>query len=338
MQWGDRLDTTLAVQYGAELQEGELSSLIESLFEQQKASWAALSDGLNAWQKAEYRDLSVNDSRVTLQHNPGRIISTGAKVDESSIRSRSCFLCSRNMPPEERGLALDDNFAFFCNPFPVLEKHLVIASREHVPQRIADCLTQLLEAARGLGSQYAVIYNGPACGASAPDHVHLQAGRLTRLRILDATEKRLNEPYPPDGDVTLRGIETHGVRGVVMRGRQKQSLEAGVRRVVNALGSFSSTGSGEPMLNALATYRRGVREVVIIPRERHRSSHYSAGGDARVLVSPAAIDLSGLIVTPLRKDFESLDGRTVEEIIAEVTFDQDKMRLLMQLLNPDERV
>lgn len=332
MQWADRLDTSLAMKFGSDLREGEFSPFIEALFEQQEASWTTLRNGLNEWRKAEYRDLSVNDSTVTLQHNPGRIISTDAKVDDSSIRARPCFLCFGNMPPEERGLALGDNFAFFCNPFPVLEKHLVIASSEHVPQRIADCLTELLVAARGLGSQYAVIYNGPACGASAPDHVHLQAGKLARLHILDAIEKLRLDTYPSERYIVLRELVRHGVSAVMIRSREQHSLEECIRGTVNGLAKFSPADAVEPMLNVLATYRRGAWDVVIIPRERHRSRHYFAAGDERVLVSPAAIDLSGLIVTPLYHDFKSLDGPTIEEIIAEVTFGQDKMRLLMQSL------
>ncbi len=336
MRWGDRVETRLWVKSAAELREGELGPLVDELFEQQVASWGALRDGLDVWRSAEYRDIPVNDSTIALQHNPGRIISTAAKVDDSSIRTRSCFLCSRNMPAEERGLALDEHFAFFCNPFPVLEKHLVITAREHVPQRIADCLTQLLAAARGLGSQYAVIYNGPACGASAPDHTHLQAGRVARLRIFDAVEKQWNDTYPPDGHADMREIARHGVRSLGIRSRDQQALEECVRRVVKALGALSPDNAIEPMLNAIARYGSGVWDVVIIPRERHRSSHYFGVDDKRVLVSPAAIDLSGLIVVPLRQDFESLGATTIKEIIAEVSFGRDKMKLLMGLFHEDE--
>ena len=120
---------------------------------------------------------------IKVQFNPGRLISTAAKVDAASIKERKCFLCPENLPPAQRGIPYDGDFLVLCNPFPIFPEHFTISSLRHTPQLIRDSFAALLSLTRDLGSRYAVLYNGPKCGASAPDHLHFQAGNRTTCRL-----------------------------------------------------------------------------------------------------------------------------------------------------------
>ncbi len=150
---------------------------ISLLRQQQLETWPALQQGIAALQSVEYRSLLIDGTEIFLQHNPNRIVSSSARVDATSIASRPCFLCEKNMPAEERGIRFDDRLVLTFNPAPILDWHLVAIDIEHTPQRIARRITNLLDLAEQLGPDFVVIYNGPECGASAPDHMHFQAAR-----------------------------------------------------------------------------------------------------------------------------------------------------------------
>ena len=121
--------------------------------------------------------------QIKVQFNAGRLISTSAKVDAASIKERKCFLCPDNLPPAQRGIPCDGEFLVLCNPFPIFPEHFTISSLRHTPQLIRDSFPSLVQLTRELGARYTVLYNGPRCGASAPDHLHFQAGNRSFVPI-----------------------------------------------------------------------------------------------------------------------------------------------------------
>ncbi len=161
--------------YREDESDQSLEANVAALIDQQVDNWPLLRQGFEAFARIETKRVRVQESQVVIQHNPRRIRSTGASVDKASVENRRCFLCPENLPQEEKGIAYGEDLVILCNPFPVLDRHLSIVHREHVAQQIQGNVELLLSLAHDLGTGYFVLYNGPECGASAPDHLHFQA-------------------------------------------------------------------------------------------------------------------------------------------------------------------
>src|ERR1051326_2709325 len=152
-----------------------LGQQIEDLYQRQIKTWPRLARGIEGLKQAETRPVEIDWFEVYVRHIPHRVTSTTAAVDKESIAKRPCFLCAANLDPEEEGIPFGDDFTIYCNPFPIVERHVTVVHNQHRPQRIAQAFGRMLDLAAALRG-YFVIYNGPECGASAPDHLHFQAG------------------------------------------------------------------------------------------------------------------------------------------------------------------
>ena len=288
-----------------ELGARKLPEALAELEEQQRRVWPDLRQGIEALKRVEYRQLRINGTPVLLQHNPRRIVSSSAKVDQRSIAERPCFLCPANMPEEEQGIPFGNDFVLVFNPMPVLESHIVAVSREHIPQRIAGHVTSFLGLIDELGEGFAVIYNGPRCGASAPDHLHFQAVASARLPLVNEEN---NGNYP--------------VRFVLVTGNNDDAVERELNDLLETLSQTTGIESGiheEPMINLLGTMQNGTRKMFIFPRSKHRPQSFFKRGDDQRMISPAALDLAGVVVAPRHEDFERLTEDELAGIFDEVT-------------------
>ncbi len=254
------------------------ASDIDRLIEEQAASWPMLARGMEGLRHALTKPVDVNGFRIQVRHLPHRIVSTTANVDPDSVAKRPCFLCPSNLPPEEEGLEFNDDYTIYCNPFPILEKHLTIVHRHHRPQRIAGQIENMLALAEALPGFF-VIYNGARCGASAPDHLHFQACWGKGVPIID------------------QGLPSFGLR-------------------VDPVLAESIIGTPEPLVNIAAFRDGGETVVVVFRRSKHRPAVFHSG---ELTVSPATIDLCGVFVTPVEKDFHKITGDDIRRIIEEVT-------------------
>ena len=301
--------------------EPDFRGLVEGLAEQQLATWPMLRDAVAGLARVEYKGLRVRGSEVLAQFNPQRIVSTGAKVDAAAIKQRPCFLCAENLPPEERGIAFGADFVALYNPFPVLPRHLVITSRRHIPQAIEGNFGTLLDLALDLGGEFFVIYNGAACGASAPDHLHFQACErksLSIIREVDTWERRI---LPNDSGVETFTLKDYRLNALITRGNDRAALIEWFDRALRRLAEITGAES-EPMINLVVTRDGGRWTVIVFPRGKHRPDRYFADGDAKLTVSPAAIDLAGVLVVPRPDHFAKIASRDAEEIYAEVTLNK----------------
>lgn len=282
----------------------DLVADVDSLFRQQLESWPLLARGVDSLSRAETRRVTVCGSEVFLRHIPHRAGSTTAAVDRESIRKRPCFLCPENLFPEQRGVRFGTDFTLYCNPFPVVRHHLTVVHREHREQRIEGQIGPMLDLAARLPG-YFVLYNGPQCGASAPDHLHLQAGLLEELPI--ATDAASGV-----GPV----LERHGIRALRFRGSDPSALTDLTARAFSLLSS--RTGKvPEPWVNVVLFSEGGRGSTVIVfPRGQHRPAAYHSG---QLMVSPASIDMCGLLITPSAENFETLTAQEIAGIYGEVT-------------------
>jgi hypothetical protein len=306
----------------------DFRGLVEALAEQQLATWPMLRDAVAGLARVEYKRLAAGGSEVLAQFNPQRIVSTGAKVDAATIKQRPCFLCPENLPPEERGIEFGADFVALYNPFPVLPRHLVIASRRHIPQTIDGNFGTLLDLARDLGGECFTLYNGARCGASAPDHLHFQACERGSPPIFPEIEtwerrdaKSCVSANSNDSGVETFALKDYRLNALIARGNDRAALIEWFDRSLRRLAEITGA-EAEPMINLVVT-RDGPRgnrwTVIVFPRDKHRPDRYFAEGVAKLTVSPAAIDLSGVLVVPQPDHFNKITSRDAEEIYAEVT-------------------
>src|ERR1035437_1866816 len=160
----------------------ELSNQARKLISDQKKDWDLARKNYDGLKKVKVKTFDFGHYKIEIQFNPERIVSSSAKVDAKSIEARPCFLCQKNLPPQQRGLAFDDDFIVLVNPFPIFPEHLTIPSIAHTDQRILGNFGSMLDLAEKL-TDFVIFYNGPKCGASAPDHLHFQAGNKGFLPI-----------------------------------------------------------------------------------------------------------------------------------------------------------
>ncbi len=284
------------------------------ILQEQLQEWPAANEAFQNLEKVETRVLS--SSGLALQHNPARIKSTTAKIKPAEVASRSCFLCEDCRPKEQRSIPLDDKFYLLVNPYPILRDHFCVVSREHRPQEFRDCYQEMLSIASSLEPDYMIFYNGPRSGASAPDHLHMQIGRSNGIPLVD--KLRWNDPPQTDEPVT---IQPFGFPVIVIKGNDPEKLW----NYVNGMTVYD--GEYEPRMNVLSFNREGQVITAIIPRSKHRPDCYYADEMGKIMVSPGAVDMFGLVITPRKEDFESLTEKQVLDIYRQVTPQQPKIRV-----------
>ena len=245
-------------------------------------------------------------SPLRVQCNPARLVSTGAKIDKASIAARPCFLCAANRPKEQQALVLNEEFEWLVNPFPILPHHYTIASKRHRPQHFLDAYDAMIQAVKALPEDYIVFYNGPKCGASAPDHLHLQAGISKGIPLIEHT-RGLNPEH------SLQAISPFGY--LVYLIRDAENIDT-----FNQLYAQLPIPQDEyePYMNVVAYQQNGKVCLLVIPRRAHRPYSYNAEGEAKYLISPGALDMCGLIVTPRSEDYERLTVSKAIDILCEV--------------------
>lgn len=258
--------------------------------DRQVAEWPLAEKNYRALAEIETKEVEIGGARWRVQFNPARALSASAKIDKKAIEARPCFLCATNRPTEQRVLAEARGYEILVNPFPVFPRHFTIASKRHEPQSLAGRVADLVAFAEMMPGTV-IFYNGPRCGASAPDHFHFQGVPAECLPLFAA-----GGSFP--------------VKTIVFR-----TEEAGER--IEEL--FRENGGEEPMMNVYALSRGAGVEVTVVPRRAHRPSCYGTG-EGQMLVSPAAVECAGVMITPRREDFDRMDATKLKEILNEVCY------------------
>ena len=300
-----------------------LRQRIDGLFAQQRATWPALRDGEAALAHLQRKTLSTDISTVIVQRNPARRGSTLAKTDAKAVAARACFLCPDKMPAEERGVAFED-FVVLPNPFPILPLHATIASRDHQPQRIMGRVDAYLRLARDLSPDLAALYNGPRCGASAPDHLHFQAAVASEIPIL--------AQFPPKQRRPHFAHTSRSRRMVVFAGADPARIPRDVDVTIAALAELDPSDA-EPMLNLIARFDGRQYLVVLFPRAAHRPVCYFQPEPDQILISPAILEMCGIVVATEEAHYSRVDDRVVEEIYKEVSLAGPQFERLIAALS-----
>ena len=301
----------------------DLSEHCITLLSEQRESWQALKDAYEALRTVKTRSVLLNGFSILLYYNPGRILSATAAVKKEEIKERPCFLCERNLPPEQKWILYRSEYRILCNPRPVLQSHLTITHVEHRPQAISESFDTFLNLMTDLGQGWITLYNGPRCGASAPDHLHFQVLPRGHTPIEhEIYEKERLLLAARIEDVSIYTANDLGREMVVLKGDNHISLTQVFSKVITALKKAFYTDD-EPMMNIAGFYNKGSWLVAIFPRQKHRPDVFYREGAERIIVSPGVVEMAGVLVTPMEKDFERLDAATVEAIYREVSIDSN---------------
>lgn len=302
-----------------------MNETIKKLLADQLATWETARANYAALAGIRVKELDVDGTPYKVQFNPARIVSSAARVDAKSISERKCFLCPGNLPPEQKGIPFGGHYRILVNPFPIFPRHLTIPDTEHVPQRIASRFPDMLDLARLL-TDYTVFYNGPHCGASAPDHAHFQAGNRGFLPIEKTWRTQVAGKVTDYGQAVLWQLDDAPRTTLVIESAEKEDAEKLFCLLYRSLPV--KPGEEEPMMNVLARYEADRWTVFVFPRRKHRPDCYTAEGEAHLLISPASVDLGGVFITPVEKDFRKITAEDVKRILGEVCLSADEFRLL----------
>ena len=329
----DRL-RTLEIQARQQMNQGKQGIMTDSplqrFFNRQLEKWEAARQRYHDLRASKTRELVVGSSSIQVQWNPARMVSTGAKMDKKTIAERPCFLCEQNRPKEQIKKDIDGQYELLVNPFPILPQHFTIPSLKHQPQRILNSYGEIHKLLEEY-PEMMVFYNGPQCGASAPDHAHFQAGTCGVLP-LQMSWKRLSSNLTKivsindHEDISL--IEDYHCTALLIRSRSQYGDEQLFRRLYDAMPEMDP----EPMMNIVAWRRDEDFLSVVFPRTKHRPDCYYAEGDEQYIISPGALDMAGLIITPRQEDFERLTPEKALGILDEITLKGDALQQVIDIL------
>ena len=304
-------------------------SSISRFFNRQLEMWEDARHRFRDLKHVEVRQLS---DQLKVQFNPARIVSTGAKIDKHTLGERPCFLCERNRPKEQMTKQIDDHFQLLVNPFPILPVHFTIPATKHQPQSIYRHYGEM-HRLLSLHSELMVFYNGPKCGASAPDHLHFQAGTSGVLPLQtnwQRLSRSLTDVISLNDEEKISVLSDFLVPAFVIISKSEDSDEELFHRLYRSMPMRGD--ESEPMMNIIA-WRKGDEFIsVVIPREKHRPDAYFAEGEAQMMVSPGALDMAGLIITPREEDFRKINLDKATALLCECGISAEKMEAVVSNL------
>ena len=323
----DRL-RTMELKARQRMQQGRADATTESpiirFFHRQLQTWGDVRQRYRDLQQVETRELVTDTMTLQAQWNPARIGSTGAKIDAKSIAERPCFLCAKNRPQEQMHRVIDGKYELLVNPFPILPFHFTLPTLKHQPQRILSMYDEMLKVAAD-NTDVTLLYNGPRCGASAPDHAHLQTvstGYLPLQQSWQRLSRNLAEVIKDDEDNGIWQVTDYPAAAFVIRSHSQSVGERLFRRLYDSL----PPADEEPMMNVIVWNAGDAVLSVVLPRRKHRPDCYTATGDAQYIISPGAVDMGGLIITPREQDFRRVTPELILNIYRELSLTPEQMQ------------
>ena len=304
-----------------------LNNQLKSLLTEQKENWELARTNFAGLKTVRTKSFDFGDFEVKVQFNPARIVSSGAKVDAKTIAERKCFLCTENRPAEQTSVDAGD-YLILVNPFPIFPEHFTIPRKEHVDQQIKPYFADMLQLAEAL-DDYLIFYNGPRCGASAPDHMHFQAGTKDFLPLAN-DYKRLKDTHAQllveSENFQLYSFNNYLRTVYCIESTNVESAKDAFEKLYAHFQQTSppalSKGEGaEPMLNIVCTFEDGKWFTFVLPRKAFRPWQYTAEGEQQLLVSPATVEMCGIFITPIEAHFDKITKEDVVTILEQVSKD-----------------
>ena len=314
-----------------------LGELCRDLLSEQKKVWPDLTKGYESFNSRREREMSCRGFSVRVQHNPGRIKSSTADVSQKNANKQGCFLCLDRLPEEQEGILYRNELLILCNPAPILTAHLTVSHVDHCRQAITGHIETFLRLTADFGQGWVVLYNGPRCGASAPDHLHFQAAPSGQMPIeQDVLEKKKLVLKKESEGILFYRVEGLDREVVMIEGNDSATVSHGFNGFLKGLKKCLQIHD-EPMMNIVGLQKDRKWRLLIFPRRKHRPEAFFKEGNDRVVVSPGVIDMGGILVTPVERDFERLDAAAVEGIYKEVSLEGEVVEKGIRSLGKAQR-
>ena len=295
-----------------------LYTQISDMFSRELASHGRAFVNYQALSGVEVKDMTIDGFPAKLFFNPARVRSVMADVSPEALQKRACFLCPDGVEEHQLTYNWDSptghTYYIRVNPFPIFSPHFTVSSSVHERQELLPHLESMLHLAKEL-PEMTIFYNGPMCGASAPDHMHFQAVPRHSLPI---------EDY----------FATNYANAILVQEVDLQDHLAAVKRVLS-LGTIpeeaSQTGSltagashaeeYEPRWNIVSWYEPASSpkfNTIIFFRKESRPQCFFAPEEERILFSPATVEMGGIGIVANRESFDRITPEVLRSMIQEV--------------------
>jgi len=308
------------------------ASLLKALFAHQLKHWPMLKKGAASLSEIKKRDIKCGDETLTIQFNPARMTSVAANVDPNVIKARACFLCLENLAVEQTGILLTKNLIALANPMPIFPEHYTLAAPTHSRQDLTSQVGELLGVTKELGGEFTVFFNGAKAGASAPDHYHLQAcpsDSLPLIKLLRG-KKLKSETIGEILGAQVSLLKFAGNNYISLKGDSRDEIETIIERLIYLMDINHSCG--KEMINVVVDYYKGEWQIAFIPREKHRPDCFYEEEPNTLMVSPATVEMSGVIVTARESDFLKITEQDVRSIYDEVMLNTTSFSKILEAL------
>ena len=312
--------------------QSSLAHQVSQLFHTQLSDWELAKSNYSRLNQTISREIEMPIYNAVVQFNPGRIRSASAKVDAKSLNQRPCFLCDHNRPKEQMHIDYLGKYRILINPFPIFRQHLTIPAIEHTPQLIAERVSDMLSLSELL-TDYVIFYNGAKCGASAPDHMHFQAGEKGIIPFQESFNKTLSylQLIEERNDSVLAYIDQPTLRAFVLSSSYPEQIQIDFQRIMKAA-AILQPSEAEPMMNILCWQEKENWKMVIYLRRAHRPKQYYETGDKQILISPASVEMGGLFVLAQEKDFLKMNADILTDVLGQILITSDEMKQIINKL------
>lgn len=303
-----------------------LTPRLNEAFQRQLNDWQDAKKRYEALKDVEVRRLAFSDAPLWFQHNPARAVSTAAKTDPESIKKRPCFLCSSNRPAEQTTLEEFGTYEVLLNPFPIFDFHLTIVDKQHRHQDAIDFSDMAQFAAIHPG--LTTFYNGSRSGASAPDHLHFQATRTESLPLCDYLLSNPGKLLAKQDGCSFYMVDSPAAKALHVISKEFSPLIE--KWLTLLLPQNPDEGAPDKSMRNLLIWidDKEFLHTVLYPRSKHRPDCYNVGR----LVSPGAVDMTGLLILPNKEDFDEMSPFEAARILDEVSYDFTTSTALKNLL------
>lgn len=309
-----------------------LKENIQELIAEQTANWELAAKNYKDLKTVLVKEISFDGFKIKIQFNPGRILSSSAKTDKKTIQKRACFLCEANRPKEQKALPILTNHLILVNPFPIFQQHIIIVSKKHIDQQIKANVENMLQVSK-LIQDFTVFYNGPESGASAPDHFHFQAVKDNSMP-LNTEIPKLIEKYGQkiaNKDCKLWAVDDSLRKMLVFISEKPESITKCFNFVYQLL-EDRNKNKEEPPMNVFANFKEGKWQLILILRGEHRPWQYFEKGEKNILITPASVEFGGVLITPLKKDFNKITQKDIISIFQQVSMKKEDFDEIIQQL------
>ena len=311
-----------------------IQEIVLDLHQRQLIDWKLAGQNFAQLEKITERKVALKGATATLQFNAERIRSAAAKTDTKSLQARPCFLCAKNRPAEQESYLFQNKYEVLVNPFPIFKNHLTIADATHTDQRINERMGDMLQLAHAL-PDFVIFYNGPKCGASAPDHMHFQgAGKnIIPLQTQLSLGTLALETVITNDQITVSKTAESNLQAIILESKEAEHVVAYFQQIYNQAATLQPNEL-EPMMNILSWYdtEKAIYQVAVILRKAHRPWQFSAEGDAQILISPASVEMGGLFVLARQEDYQKITSDDLADILQQTLIDEaDLLKILNHL-------